>query len=349
MEPRDTEPRLPIRRIENLNPAWVRDNVGVGEHDDLTKSLNVHGMRLPILLTEELVVADGARRLVRAKALGWRDVPVIITADWNVVTDYYRQARELEAAGEPHQPMTWQEIIRLIEGPIDALYHQRRLERGRESREANRLRRKNGEKAVNSTRKHDFIGEVADVLGWERSDLRSVRELFWSLETLRKQEEIRLSALTPKEREAETNRYELLLSQQHRLEQTGGGQEGGLYSLLNKVRLAARGVDPVTVKTGRAKRSLADPSYTQRKARVERAAQILQPTGRELDLATMSNLARMITNVGIEARGYTHLKPTIGSDDAIKAAKDVKAAVADLNGLARVLKAYAQLLEEKPA
>lgn len=349
MEPRDTEPRLPIRQILNLNPTWVRDNVGVGEQDDLAKSLNTHGMKLPILLTEELVVADGARRLVRAKKLGWREVPVLITSDWDVVTSYYRKAREMESSGEPHKPMGWKDIITLIEGPIDQLYHQRRLERGRESRLANRERRRNGEKGISSSRKHDFIGEVADVLGWERSDLRSVRELFWSMETLRRQEEIRLSGLTDEQREGETDRYQLLLTQQRRLEETGGGPEGGLYSLLNKVRLAAKGVDPVTVRTGRAKRSLADPSYTQRKARVERAALTLQPTGRELDSATMSNLAKMIMNVGIEAKEYTHLRPTITGDDALVAAKDIKAAIANLNGLARVLKAYAQLLEEKPA
>lgn len=349
MGPRDTEPRLPIRQIENLNPAWVRDDVGIEKNDELLRSLGTHGMRLPILLTEELVVADGARRLVRAKKLGWREVPVLVTADWDTVAAYFRKAQEMAATGEPYKPMSWKEIIALIEGPIDQLYHQRRLERGRESRLANRERRRNGEKGASSSRKHDFIGEVADVLGWERSDLRSVRELFWSLETLRKREEIRLSPLTPEEREAETNRYELLLAQQRRLEETGGGQEGGLYSLLNKVRLAAKGVDPVTVKTGRAKRSLTDPTYNERKARVERAAQLLQPTGRELDSATMSNLARMITNVGIEASGYSHLKPTISGDDSLKAAKDIKAAVANLNGLVRVLKAYAQLLEEKTA
>lgn len=359
MEPRDTEVRLPIAQILNSNLAWVRrdvtSDISKNLDDDLTRSLQVEGMKLPILLTPDLVVADGARRLMRARALGWREVPVTITSDWDVVRAHYAKARELEAQGEPHMPMSWGELIDLIHGPINELYNRRRLERGRETRARNQKLRAQG-LAIPPQQKHDFIGDVAEALGWRRGDLRSIREITWTLNSIRLREERqRKIAANAKELAATTDHASVLEARFLRLEETGGGVEGGLYTLLRMVREVAAGKDPGQIKTARAKRSIGEPTYAERKAKTREKLEQREletpdvPQGRELDAATITNITKLLVNVGHEARAYTHVRPSVMPADAVQAVKEIRSAVRHFNGLARVLKDYAELLEEKPA
>lgn len=345
MDFQPTDVRLPVRQIRDANLSWVREDPGPYD-DDLLKSLRKEGMKLPILLTNELVVADGARRFLRAERLGWRDVPVVVTTDWDIVRQYFEAARKLEANGAAHEPMTWAEIVDLVGGPLDQLYHRRRLERGRASRAAAATRKAAGLPKISTKNEIDYVGEAADALGWRRSDLRSIREAHWALKSIEAQE-----ALDRRNAHQEggaaaadkiPHRAELLRSEAERLE-NDGGVEGGLYSLLKKLRWIVAGNDPTTLKTGRAKRRVGEPTFTERKAR---AAANPEATGREMDAQTLTRLAQTLTVLGVEADEYTHVRPSVRIEDATTAAKDIKVTVNQLNRLIRLIKAHATYLEE---
>lgn len=337
---------LPVKQLVDANLAWVRQDVGP-EDDDLLKSMKTHGLKLPILLTIDMVVADGARRLVRAQRLGWKTVPVCITNDWNVVRNYYHAVQRLSADGEPNMPMTWEETLRLINGPLSTLYNRRRLERGRATREENARRIAAGEpKVIND--KHVFIADTAEILGWKASDLRTVREVVGSIGTIAGQDAATRAELLRREGRkaaaAVPDRAAPLLEEMRRLELDGGGVEGGLYTLLRRVRLMAQGKDASHLKTGRAKRKIGSPTFTERKAATVGNTDAV---GRELDAQTMLNMAKVLSTLGVEASSYTHVRPSVVMDDVVESAKKMRLAVAQINALVRVMRAYVQLLEER--
>lgn len=347
MDFQPTDTRLPVRQIRDANLSWVRSDPGPYD-DGLMRSLRKEGMRFPILLTTEFVIADGARRFLRAERLGWQEVPVVVTTDWEVVRQYFETARKLEADGNAHhEPMSWTEIVDLVAGPMDLLYHRRRLERGRASRAAAAARKAAGLPKISTKNEIDYVGEVADVLGWRRSDLRSVREIFWALTVIEAQEAAERAAAV-KEGGAEAaeripQQALLLRGEVIRLEEAGGVEGGGLYSMLKKLRWIVSGKDPIVLKTGRAKRRVGEPTFTERKAR--RAADP-NAVGRELDAPTVARVSQMLTVLGTEADEYTHVRPSVRIEEAKAAARDLKAAVNQINRLIRLIKSHAEYLEE---
>jgi hypothetical protein len=348
LEPLATDVRLPVRQIRDANLTWVRrDAESFDNDDDLLASLDNDGLMLPLLLTEELVVVDGARRFARLEWLGWRDVPVLVTTDWPTVCDFYRSARDLEAKGLPHDPMTWAEVVDLVSGPIEQLYQHRRLERWRTSR-ATRLasgappRHRSG----GAKRESDYIAEVAQALGWRQADLRTVREIYWNLEaidiqetlaykdTLQAQGAVAAGALPRYTDELRTDALRL---------ENGDGDAMTMTALLKKVKWVAAGKDLVNLRAGKIRRKFGEPTVTERKAAI---AADPTATGRELDAQTLARLSQALEGFGIEAEAYTHLRPSVRADDARNAAKAIRAAVNKFNRLSRVVTAYADYLEK---
>jgi hypothetical protein len=344
-----TDVTLPVRQIRDANLAWVRDNPGPQDDSDLLlRSLRKRGMILPILLTTELVVADGARRLLRAERLGWYDVPVLVTSDWEVVRTYYANARKLESDGEPHEPMTWFEVVDLVAGPMDLLYRNRRLARGRQTRAITAQRRAAGLPALprrQGNQDANYVGDAAEVLGWRRSDLRAVREAFWAMKSITAQEAIRREAAY-KEGGAEAADKVLLQAETLRdeiRELEAGQGAGGLHTLLKKMRWVISGGDASVLKTGSAKRRVGEPTFTERKAR-----NVVDPTatGREMDAQTLARLTVLMTNLGNEFDEYTHVRPSVRIEEAQTAIKKIRTAVTQINRLARLVKAHKDYLEE---
>jgi hypothetical protein len=99
------------------------------------------------------------------------------------------------------------------------------------------------------------------------------------------------------------------------------------------------------LKVGRARRRVGDPTLAERKAAIA-----ADPTavGRELDTQTLVRIAQVMTGLGIEADAYTHLRPSVRTEDAQTAAQQIKTAVNQLNRLNRLVKAYSTALEEHP-
>jgi hypothetical protein len=337
LELQPTDVSLPVRQIRNANLSWVRrDAEPQGDNDELLKSLREEGMRLPILLTNELVIADGARRFLRAERLGWRTVPVVVTTEWDTVRNYFAAARLLEAEGAPHEPMTWAEIADLVNGPLDLLYRRRRLERGRASRAAQAASRLPGAAPVKSgaaKRQTDYVAEAAEILGWQSSDLRRIREIHTVLANIEAQEAARRRTHQDGD-DPVTYSAGLLRGEVERLEDEGG-VEGGLHTLLRRLKWVAAGNDPAPLKTVRANRKT-DPTAA--------ATQ-----GREMDTETLAKLTRVLTGLGAEADAYTRVRPNVRVDEAQEAVRQVKVAVNQINRLTRLVRAHAhEYLEENP-
>lgn len=105
--------RLPIEHLRNANPAWIRKDMG--DLNVLAKSLKHDDQKLPVLADSTFRVIDGARRIEAADLLGWLDVLVVCTSDFDEIS------RLMQAARSDAQPMTWLETMELIQ-VVRALY-----------------------------------------------------------------------------------------------------------------------------------------------------------------------------------------------------------------------------------
>lgn len=116
---------LPVRLIKNANPAYVRRDV-LQDAEYLKKLkqsvLHEQGLRLPILITPDYQVIDGAIRLEVYDLLGWTKIPVIVAHDWETARQYFLRVRELEAAGFIPRPMRWMDQEDLIQRLLKPLY-----------------------------------------------------------------------------------------------------------------------------------------------------------------------------------------------------------------------------------
>ena len=239
-------------------------------------------------------------------------------------------------------------------GPLNLLYQPKRREKARATRADHAARRRQGEvvsrraRAVNN--EDDYLTTISEILGWERSDLRTVREVYGSLRSIEAAEAAEYKRVYheqgPEAAAALKVRYPALLQEVQRLENDGGLEGGGLYSLLKKLRWIVSGKDPADLKTGRGKRKVGEPTITQRKA-----ATAANPTatGRELDVQTMQRLTQLLTNLGIEAEAYTHVRPSVRLEDIQAASVTIKAAVNQINRLIRMMRQQASYLEERPS
>lgn len=95
--------QLAIKYITDANAAWARSNLG--PLDELKASIRREGVRKPVLVQEDFMMLDGARRVVAAQAVGLSLVPVIICHTWADVLEHLRPV-------EPDcLPMDWPDLV----------------------------------------------------------------------------------------------------------------------------------------------------------------------------------------------------------------------------------------------
>jgi ParB-like nuclease family protein len=123
---------LPLQTILDANPAWNRDELG--SLDDLELSVRRLGLTLPVLVTPDVEVIDGARRVEVAYRLGMSTVPVKTASTWQEVVDYFIQARGLEASGLPFKPLKIMEFGSLVNGCLYRLLKRDSVERANETK-----------------------------------------------------------------------------------------------------------------------------------------------------------------------------------------------------------------------
>lgn len=335
METISSSASLPIKQIRDVNLAWVRTDLG--DIEVLRDSIREEGLQLPILLTTNMFVADGARRLVACEQLGWERVPVVATSDWDLVTKYYKRTRELAREGWPSEPMSWSDLYDLLNGPMKDLYAERyRVLRKKVVDHNARMRMTGGKPVVE--KKHLYTTAVSQALGFKDSDLRSIREVYTALRKLGRPAE---KGEDPGKVDQRHLWAKTLGEQFVESEQNGGDR---LYAIMARVRLAAQGKDWGAVKAIRGRRNLGDPSVEQRRAANAEAA----PTGREADATFIKNTEKLLRDLGDTAAFYTHVRPNVRMSDAAEAADNMKKSIGKLNGLIRVIRAYGNAnLEER--
>lgn len=100
---------VPLTTILNLNFRAIREDLG--DLEPLKASMRNEGLKVPILLTPDFRIIDGARRLQAAYELGWEAIPAIATNAWDTIVDIFQRSLEAEEKGYPFLPMRWMETF----------------------------------------------------------------------------------------------------------------------------------------------------------------------------------------------------------------------------------------------
>lgn len=178
--------KLPIRDILWSNPGWFRAELG--EPDALIGSIKASGLQVPVLLRKDLLVIDGARRIMAYVAMGRKEIPVVISDDWDTVIDHLTHTREAEATGLPFQRMSWDEMDILWRIAVAPLYAPKRIARGVETKRAKR----NGEEPEPPPILHSINQDIGRAFGIDPAHVKGVRDVFASLRGI--QEDLRPTA-----------------------------------------------------------------------------------------------------------------------------------------------------------
>jgi hypothetical protein len=155
--------RLPVRDILNANPAWVRSKDTLLPLDELKSSLANLGMVLPVLLRNDFVVLDGARRVLAAEKLHWREVPVIVAHSWDTVLNYYAKANKLEAEGFVRRPLRWSELNELWSTLLKPVHETRRARQSADERARRSSLRQQGIAEAEVLKDNAYTGYVVDL------------------------------------------------------------------------------------------------------------------------------------------------------------------------------------------
>ncbi len=100
---------VPLKAIFDANPRAIRDDLG--DLTELSASMDAEGLKVPLLLTPDFRIIDGARRLQAAYELGWTDVWAVATDTWATVADIFSKALAFEKKGYPFLKMRWMETF----------------------------------------------------------------------------------------------------------------------------------------------------------------------------------------------------------------------------------------------
>lgn len=155
--------KLPIQDILNSNLVWARDDPGC-DLGSLVASIKKIGLVTPVLLTRDLQVIDGVRRMLACRQLGHTDIPVIITNDWDVIKEYLITMRGLEEAKTlPFEPMPWLGNLHIGRKILRPLYWPVR------GKLAGEVRKRNKELGIRSPRHSDqYAIAISEMLGLDR-------------------------------------------------------------------------------------------------------------------------------------------------------------------------------------
>lgn len=216
--------KLPIRDILWSNPGWFRADLG--EPDALIRSIKTSGLQVPVLLTKDLLVIDGARRIMAYVAMGRKEIPVVISSDWDTVMDHLARTREAEATGLPFQRMGWDEMDTLWRIAVTPLYLPKRIARGVATKKA----RQQGEELEATPTVHNINQDIGRAFGIDPAHVKGVRDIFASLRGI--QEDLRPTAAELRPLTDHIKAVE---------ERNPNGSFTGLFGIRNIFRAVARG------------------------------------------------------------------------------------------------------------
>lgn len=168
-------PTLPVARILDLNPTRIREDLG--DLTALQASIQANGLKMPVLLTPDWELVDGARRLAVFQGLKKTTIPVTITHDWDTTKAYFAEAKRLAQLGLELQPMTWLQYSDLWGGILTRLYAPERTRRMVETR---RVRTANGTLGTKTRTDHsatNFVDDLAAMSPYSSSEIKAIRDI----------------------------------------------------------------------------------------------------------------------------------------------------------------------------
>lgn len=255
---------LPVRLIKNANPAYVRrDVLQDAEYLKKIKQSVVHegGLKLPILITPDYQVIDGAVRLEAYDLLGWAKIEVIAAHEWETVKQYFLRVRELETIGFIPKPMRWLDqedligrLLRPLYAPVSKALMAHAISRARREGTANT--RDVGR--LNSS----IYGDLKPMFGESVSTLETLRDLRSTIK-----------AATRISTELGDEVRDLI----ERTEEVGGGRHAALALARKAVKASGKVVHPADLKVA-----------TDQVVRIERIIGVLRTLASEI--AAMGDL-----------------------------------------------------------
>lgn len=170
-EPQVTE--LAIKYIADANLAWARRDLG--PLDALKRDIRANGVRKPLLVHEDFLMIDGARRLVAARAAKLDVVPVIICRDWDDILANFRPVEQ------DCLPMDWPDLHAFWANVLKPIHaKQQRINASRTRREG-----------VSSTHTEGaysgYIVELAALYGVEPGTAKLFRDYIVKLNRMKNQ------------------------------------------------------------------------------------------------------------------------------------------------------------------
>jgi len=181
--------RLSIREIYDANPVWLRPDNHLLPVDKLKASLAEKGMLFPVLLRSDFVMLDGARRVLAADVLRWKEVPVVVAHNWDTVVSHYELANKLEAEeGLERRPMTWMELDELWTELLKPIHQERRSQQSVRERARRASLRERGVPEAQLRKGNAYTGYVmqcADLFGFRPIHVKLIREICHTYRRLR--------------------------------------------------------------------------------------------------------------------------------------------------------------------
>lgn len=163
-------PTLDVKDIRNSNPAWARSDLGY--LDELTADIRRNGIQKPLLVKPDLLLIDGARRLMSAVALKIPTVPIIMVNDWQALVDNF------DPTAPDAQPMEWLDLVEFWQNVLTPIYRERRYERMVTARRRQHgLRGGNEQKPVYSA----FTNELATIYKASPATIKVLRDYILKL------------------------------------------------------------------------------------------------------------------------------------------------------------------------
>lgn len=171
-----TTTTMPLTDILNANPAWLRRSSNETALELLKADIARDGMKLPILITPDLLVIDGGRRTKAAKALGWTDIPVRVARGWAVVKDYFAEAAKINY---PTVTLSWRELEDLYQSLKVCYTDERDKQRTARRRAAIEAKLRGEPKPkYNYADNAGYMIAVAELVDVPFADLRNIMDLF---------------------------------------------------------------------------------------------------------------------------------------------------------------------------
>jgi len=308
---------MPIRDILWSNPEWFR--ISVGDVEPLSRSIKEQGLQVPILLTEDLLVLDGARRIMAYMSMGRKEIPVVVTNDWDRVIEHLEHTRTVEASGLPFEHMQWDDLETLWRVGIIPLYQPTKTAKMLAARKKGRKPSQPAERGdvpVNSA--------LGRAFAMEQSTARALRDTFAALRGI-------------EEKYAPTDDQKKSLRMLIRQVETKspGGKFTGIYGIRNLLREFSKGHIPLDEAANLVESR--EPSRRRARDQVrvwERNRRENPPTESEI----VENFVRVITQFGEEAQRFQNFESSLNVEPLTG---QIRTAVNRFNALRRRLESGA--------